>query len=222
MRERTRRTTTTTSRSARATATAALALCALVMVCASPSPAVARDMTGKGGFGTLIPTSDALGSTPTVALRYWRRNTAFEMHAGFDWLRGNDKVAPRDARRVHVGLGMIWALVDGPRLTAGLGLRGWLQVGSSETRNADDEIVESTNEVSVLVEALLTAEWFLSDHIGVSAAIGPSVLLNNSSSTTSGADPTLQELIGPSLQGSGSSIELGGRYSGGIGLTYYF
>jgi hypothetical protein len=199
----------------------ALSTLLIVAICAT-STAQARDMTGKGGLGTLVPTSDVLGTTPVIALRYWRRQFAFEMHVGFDWLRSTDSVDTFDARKVHAGLGVIWALVDGPRVSAGFGLRGWLQIGSFTSTNSITGDNKSGNDVGVLLEALLVAEWFLSDHVGISAAVGPSLYLANSFVSSAKKDPKLQELIGPNLTSGGGLIELGGRYSGGLGLTYYF
>lgn len=186
----------------------------------TPPAASARDMRGKGGIGTLVPTSDVLGQTPVIALRYWRRSLAVEAYVGFDWLR--DSLRVDDTRRIHAGGGATLLLVDAARLSAGVTLRGWLQFGSREFCTGTPCKTRVESDLGVLVEALISAEYFFSDHFGVSAAVGPALFVASSFESSAEQDAGLKDLLGQQLTRGGALIELGGRYSGGIGIIYYF
>ena len=185
-------------------------------------PAHARDMTGKGGVGLLMPTSDVLGQTPVIALRYWRQTIAVEAMVGYDWLRST--AGDDDTRRLHAGAGATWKLVDGARLSAGVGGRVWMQYTSNEITTVGNgkSTFSIQNDLGLLLELLLVAEWFVSDHLGISAAVGPSIFVVSSFAPTSRTDSGLCDLLGTKASRGGSLIELGGRYGGGIGLQYYF
>lgn len=186
------------------------------------APAQARDMTGKGGVGLLVPTSDVLGQTPVIALRYWRQSIAVDAMVGYDWMRtSSDDV---ETRRLHAGAGATWKLVDGTRLSAGIGGRLWMQYTTHEVtvvENGESQ-TSALDDLGLLLEVLLVAEWFVSDHLGISAAVGPSFFVVSSFAPTSRTDSGLTDLLGPNASRGGSLIELGGRYGGGIGLQYYF
>lgn len=186
------------------------------------STAAARDMTGKGGVGLLVPTSDVLGQTPAIALRYWRQTFAIEAMIGYEGLRASD--GTDDTRRVHAGAGTTWKLIDGARLSAGVGGRVWMQFTSHEVTviEGDKTSVSTLNDLGLLFELLLVAEWFVSDHLGISAAVGPSFFAVTSFAPASSADSGITDLLGSKASRGGSLIELGGRYGGGIGLQYYF
>lgn len=198
-----------------------LALVTLAAIWA-PTTAQARDMSGKGGVGLLVPTSEVLGRTPVIALRYWRQSIAVEAMVGYDWLRSSS--GDDDTSNLHAGAGMTWKLVDGARLSAGVGGRLWMQYRSNEltTINNGKKSYDIQNDLGLLLELLLVAEWFVSDHLGISAGVGPSIFVVSSFAPTSRTDSGIADLLGTKASRGGSLIELGGRYGGGIGLQYYF
>ncbi len=186
----------------------------------APGWAAARDMTGKGGLGVLVPTSSRLGHTPVLALRYWRSAFAFEAAGGADWFMtsaGDD-----DTRRVFGQVGGTWRLVDSRRLTAGLGGRLWMVYESRELTlaGATGTEYEITNDFGLILEILLVAEYFFTDHFGISASVGPALSWGWSCETQSRSDCGLIDVF--DARRGATVLELGGRYGGGIGMTYYF
>lgn len=198
----------------------AVALALVVAATLAPADVVARDMRGKGGIGTLVPTSDVLGSTPVIALRYWRRSLAIEAAVGFDWWR--DSLRTDDTRRIHAGAGATFLLIDAPRLSAGVTTRAWLQFGSRIYCSGTPCKQVEDKDLGLLLEALFSVEYFFSDHFGVSAAVGPALFVASSFAASADNDAGLKDLLGDNLTRGGALIELGGRYSGGIGILYYF
>ncbi len=190
----------------------------LLCLCAA-IPAHARDMRGKGGIGTLVPTSDVLGTTPVIALRYWRRSLAIEALVGFDI--ASNSLRHDTTNVIHAGGGTTFLFVDGPHLSAGITLRGWLQYRSREHCSGTDCKPNIEQDLGVLFEALLSAEWFFTDHFSISAGVGPALFLA-SSFETADDKAGLENLLGTNLARGGALIEVGGRYSGGIGILYYF
>jgi hypothetical protein len=184
---------------------AALALAALALAAAlaAPAPALARDMTGKGGVGTLLPVGEQRQALPAIALRYWRRHLALDFHVGFDWWK--DGLRTDDVRTLRAGAGV-----------------SWLRFRSRAYCAGSPCVSRVESQLSVQLELLLVAEWFFSDHLGISAAVGPSALLTSSFAASAEQDAGLDALLGRNLTRGGAVLGLGGQYGGGIGLHYYF
>ena len=208
---------------------------AVAVVCvvafASPQPAVARDMTGKAGVGFSARLDKGFRQVPALTFRYWQRKLAVELIAGFDW----DVVQSDldDTRRFHGGVGISWLIRDTRHFSATLGARGYTQITFRDSeagkirvsiaKDGQTQVLDSLSEpalnVGFLVAFPLQLEHFFSDHSSVTAAVALTVTASSGfdagEKDNTGIDRPLREL-------SGATVQLAGRYSGGLGYTYYF
>ena len=129
-----------------------------------------------------------------------------------------------DTTHIFVGFGLHRMVYEGNSLSVTVGLRGVAQFSSIENkaRNVTAE-GKLTSALALLAEIPLQAEFFLSDHSSVTASVALSASLSSSLDTTSNTEGGLGDLIGGSgTSRGGMTLEIGGRYSGGVGYTYYF
>jgi len=202
----------------------------LAATCLAPEPAAARDMTGKAGVGFAARLDRSPLSAPSLTFRYWRDTLSFEFIFGFDWDVLDTSL--HDERVLHGGAGALWMVHDSRNLSVSVGGRVFVEVNSLDTeRQSIPMVVDSdgttrvtdclnntTDRVQLMFALPLQVEYFLSDHSSLTAAVGVTVggggLLPNDSCKDveeSAYDAT-----------SGITIRVAGRYSGGIGYTYYF
>ncbi len=180
--------------------------------------AQARDMTGKGGVGVLHTMDGDLLRPPALAFRYWRTSLAIEMLVAVDW---QARPWPADdLRETQGGLGVLMRIVDQPRLSVALGVRGWLRYGWT----ISDPDGEEESWIGLLLELPLQAEYFLSDHSSIVASFGPSLAWSDQidGGLTDGETVYGPGATGEGFAGSGLLLRLGGGHGGGLGYTYYF
>ena len=224
----------------------------VVMAALLPGSAVARDMTGKGGLGLMQSSHPQMSRLPTLLFRYWGRKVCWELLLGFDVMRDRSqtavyfKTAPAtqvfmldtdieripdarnsvdrttpwffDTTHIFAGLGIHRMVYEGSNLSVTLGVRGVAQISSMESKARS-----VTSALALLAEVPFQAEYFLSDHSSVSASVSLSASISSSLETTNATDGGLGDLLGASeANRGGMTIEFGGRYSGGVGYTYYF
>ena len=181
-----------------------------------PTPATARDMTGKAGLGAMVNTV----GMPFMTLRYWRTRVATELLGG--WAERAKGTAAPDVLRssqLRLGLGALYRMADHPKASLAVGVRPWLQVDYA-TREVTPEAattpIEQTDaSFSWGFELPLQAEMFLTDHFSVQASVALAFGLN--SAPGGGFDPLSRRADDDSVL-----LTLGGGYSGGLGLSYYF
>lgn len=131
-----------------------------------------------------------------------------------------------ESRRIYAGFGLHKLVYGTSRVSLTIGARGVAQLSTLEKKKrgaSASDTGEVTNALALLAEVPLQAEFFLSDHSSVTASVGLSASISQSFAATSETDDGLAALIGAAASGRGGvSLELGGRYSGGVGYTYYF
>lgn len=188
-------------------------------------------MTGKAGFGFSARLDEGFRQVPAMTFRYWLRSFAFEAIGGFDWdvVRGQLD----DTRRLHGGAGAFWLIHGTRHMNVSLGGRLYTQITLRDTekesvriqvdKSGQTEIVDKLHNegfrVGLLLAFPLQIEHFLSDHSSVTASValtaGASSSFDASTTGNTAIDKPFREL-------SGATIQLAGRYSGGVGYTYYF
>lgn len=131
-----------------------------------------------------------------------------------------------DTTRIYFGLGFHKIVVNTPRLTVTLGARGIAQYSTTERKKRQQGESDAGTVISALAllgEFPLQAEFFLSDHSSIVAMVALTASVASSFQATSNQDSGLAELLGTTATGRGGvALQLGGRYSGGLGFTYYF
>lgn len=129
-----------------------------------------------------------------------------------------------DTTHIFAGLGVHRMVYEGSNLSVTLGVRGVAQVSSMESKaRSFTSQGQLTSALALLAEVPFQAEYFLSDHSSVSASVSLSASISSSLETTNATDGGLGDLLGASdANRGGMTIEFGGRYSGGVGYTYYF
>ena len=189
-------------------------------------------MTGKAGFGFQARLGAGFRQVPAMTFRYWQRSIAVEGIAGFDWDVADGQL--NDTRRFHGGIGAAWMFHDSKHMSASIGARAYTQLtfreaeakrvrihvaDSGQTQRLDD-LSEQSFRVAVLVSFPLQFEHFLSDHSSITAAVA--LTITGSSSAFAANEAIDGAFNRPFRELSGATIELAGRYGGGIGYTYYF
>ncbi len=129
-----------------------------------------------------------------------------------------------DTAHIFVGLGVHRMVHSSSNLSVTLGARAVAQFTSTENKARTDTTVgKLTSALALLAEVPLQAEYFLSDHSSISASVAITASISSSFDATSDKDGGLVELLGSSgADRGGAAVQLGGRYSGGLGFTYYF
>jgi len=137
-----------------------------------------------------------------------------------------DRVQPWffDTTHIFTGIGVHRMVHSSSDLSVTLGLRGIAQFSSTkDSPRTGSALPQITSELALLAEVPFQVEYFLSDHSSFSASVAITASISSSFSTTNENDGGLVDLLGPSNTNRGGvALELGGRYSGGVGYTYYF
>ena len=129
-----------------------------------------------------------------------------------------------DTTHIFAGIGWHRMVHGSSSLSLTLGVRAVAQFTSTEDKaRKDDGDGAVTSALALLAELPLQAEFFLSDHSSISASVAISASISSSLRATNETDGGLVDLLGTSTDDRGGvAIQLGGRYSGGVGFTYYF
>ena len=188
-------------------------------------------MTGKAGVGFSARLDRGFQQVPVLTFRYWKRAFAFEAIAGFDW----DVTAGQldDTRRFHGGVGALWMIRGSQHISASIGMRAYTQITyrdleATTVRISVDEqgqttlldpLSRSSFDLGLLIAFPLQIEHFLSDHSSITASVALTIVTSSGFETDSGQDSVLDR---PFREIEGASMQLAGRYSGGLGYTYYF
>ena len=137
-----------------------------------------------------------------------------------------DRVAPWffDTTNIFIGLGVHRMVHGWDHLSVTLGLRGVAEFSSTESKARGERSKgRFSSALALLLEVPLQAEVFLSDHSSITASVGLSASISSSFDTTNEKDGGLIDLLGTKgTNRGGVAFELGGRYAGGLGYTYYF
>jgi len=183
---------------------------------------VARDMTGKAGFGL---TASSAGP-PSLSMRYWRTQSAYELLvAATSYSSDPVQIDPTHTMttldtQLRVAIGMLYRIGDHPRTSLAVGLRPWIlyEYGGTDTTDSTTKATKRTAGDFPLrfgVEVPLQAEMFLTDHFGLVALV--SLSFGTGAPLGSPADQlSLRAQKGSKL------VMLGGAFGGGIGASYYF
>lgn len=205
-----------------------LAACILA---SAPHSAQARDMTGKAGFGFSARLDEGFAQIPALTFRYWRRSLAFEAIGGFDWDVVDGELD--DTRRLHAGAGALWLVNATQHMNVTLGGRLYMQVTLRDIeqeavrvtvdKTGQTEVLDKLHDegctVGVLLALPLQVEHFLSDHSSLTASVALTVASSSSCDTSTTTKTAIDR---PFRDLSGATLQLAGRYSGGLGYTYYF
>ncbi|MFZ4577644.1 MAG: hypothetical protein ACOYOB_04530 [Myxococcota bacterium] len=171
-------------------------------------PCQARDMTGKAGIGALATTS----GMQFLTLRYWRTNVATEVLAGWQSLAEN-AVDAADVTQLRVGLGLGYRIGDQPKASLTAGVRPWMQI---EYRTVRVDTTDQTNTyLRYGVEFPLQGEYFVSDNFSVLGTVGVSVAFGAPVGVA-------QDALAQETRDGSVLVTLGGGFSGGLGMSYYF
>ena len=199
-------------------ATAPAVLVALALVLGMTATSQARDLTGKGSIGVLHVLDTDLLRPPTLAFRYWRTSLAIEMLVGADWQAR--KWPADDLRETQGGVGVLFRVIDQPKLSVAFGVRGWFRYGWT----ISDPAGEEESWIGALLELPLQAEYFFSDHSSIVASFGPSLAWSDQidNGLTNGDTTYGPSATGEGFTGSGLLMRLGGGHGGGLGYSYYF
>lgn len=158
---------------------------------------------------TAVPTADGPNATGTLT-------SADQIEHVEPWFF--------DTTNIFVGLGMHRMIFGSDHLSVTLGVRGVAQFSSTEDKaRSETSKGQFSSALALLLEVPLQAEVFLSDHSSITASVGLSASVASKLSATGDKDGGLVDLLNAGgTDRGGMAFELGGRYSGGLGYTYYF